>query len=265
MSRSLAPIVRQLTRGVGRHLPHRCSRQRALCDKVTARVLPQPKPAGMPDVKSVDIGQVPDPHTKDPLKWKKFAWKYIGALIVFGASYKGLHWYVDSLSKEGKRRREEMEVSKTAVFETTEDRKRHREADARKAAAMLEHVKNPVGTVAAGRTDSADADGVDMLSSGGGDTCITPGVSSAIAEEKVDSQKDVVFQVFKPIEEKEGFVSQEDELMLLEAELEARLKKLRALKYRTRETDEEKRQIKAEMLDVQTELALFATRKERVS
>jgi hypothetical protein len=234
-----------------------------MCDKVTARVLPQPKPAGTPDVKSVDIGQVQDPHTNDPLKWKKFVWKYVGALIVFGASYKGLHWYVDSLSKEGKRRREEMEISKTAVFEMAEDRQLHREADARKAAAMLEHAKNPVGTVAAARTDSADADGVDMVSSGGGDTCVTPGVSSATAEGKVDRQNDAGFQLFKPVEEKEGFVSQEDELMLLEAELEARLKKLRALKYRTRETDEEKRQIKAEMLDVRTELALFATRTQR--
>jgi hypothetical protein len=248
MSSSLARVTRLVSAAAARSIPNHHPQHRALCDRVTARVLPQPKTTVGPlDIKSTDIGQVQDPHTNDPLKWRKFAWKYVGALIVFGVSYKALHWYVDSVAKEGKRRREDMEEGKTAVLETPEDRRAQREADAKKAAALLQQAKNPLGTVVAaksGEIANSSAGSADL------DTKLSP-------EEAAERENDVKFQVFKPVEEEEGFVSQEDELMLLEAELEARLKKLRAQK-RSREIDEEKRQVKSELVDVRSELATFS-------
>lgn len=56
----------------------------------------------VPDVSSTSLGL--DDPVDDPLKWKKFAWKYAGALVVFGVAYTGLNRYGDHLMKEKKER-----------------------------------------------------------------------------------------------------------------------------------------------------------------
>lgn len=68
----------------------------------------------LPDINSTTLG-AEDPMSKDPLKWRKFLWKYAGALLLFMVGYKSLHWYVDGLEKEGKKRREEVEENKDIV------------------------------------------------------------------------------------------------------------------------------------------------------
>lgn len=66
----------------------------------------------IPDVPSSSLGLFEEADAKDPNKWKKFAWKYVGALLLFMVSYKTLHWYVDRVEADGKRRREELEENK---------------------------------------------------------------------------------------------------------------------------------------------------------
>jgi hypothetical protein len=200
---------------------------------------------GIPDINSTEIGAVPDPHTHDPKKWQKFAWKYLGALVTFGVAYKVLHWYVAKVEKEGKQRREDMEVNKTAKHETAADRAARREQDAASAAALLANVQNPMGLPEAASTISHPQ--------GTGVESVLNGVSN-------DSH-DMTFQVFKPVQEDERFVSQEDSLKLLEVELEAKLKLLRGQKQRSRETDAEKKKIKDELRDLRTELMMFAADK----
>lgn len=85
-------------------------------------------PAAAVSAETADKAQIPDvPSTswssigfeeadvKDPNRWKKFAWKYAGAVLLFMISYKSLHWYVDRLEADGVRRREEMEENKEIV------------------------------------------------------------------------------------------------------------------------------------------------------
>jgi hypothetical protein len=195
----------------------------------------------LPDINSTDIGAIPDPHTHDPKKWQKFAWKYLGVLITFGVSYKALHWWVDRVEKEGKQRREDMEISKTAKYETPADRAAQREADTAEAQTLLAKVKSPLGSP----IDEADNAKRQDISKEGDPAQVEPAVA------------DTSFQVFRPVQEDEGFISQEDSLKLLEIELEARLKKLREHKQRTREIDLEKKQIKEELKDLRKELATF--------
>lgn len=234
---------------------------------VTARVTPVTPAA--PSVNSTSLGMsditgIQDPHTHDPLKWRKAAWKYLGALAVFGVFYKGLHWYVDGVAEKAKQKREDMEIAKTAVYETAADRAARQEEDARKAAQLLEEVKNPVGPSAASATVStaADADGANTAVSDQSD--LSASVSGeAVGEDAQETQRtrhssDTGFQVFPPIQDDPVYVSPEDELKLLEVELEARLKKLRAVKTKTRDSEAEKRNIKSELRDVRTELAIFA-------
>lgn len=77
-------------------------------------------PPKIPDVPSTSLGLFEEADEKDPNKWKKFAWKYGGAVLLFMISYKTLHWYVDRLEADGKRRREEMEENKNIANEIRE-------------------------------------------------------------------------------------------------------------------------------------------------
>jgi hypothetical protein len=201
----------------------------------------------LPDINSTDIGAIPDPHTKDPKKWQKFAWKYVGALMTFGVAYKTLHWYVGRVEKEGKQRRDDMELNKTAKHETAADRAARREEDSARAAALLAQAQSPIARTAG----TAGISHVQM----------EEGKSSA--DGSLPNSEDTLFQVFKPVQEDEGFVSQEDSLKLLEVELESKLKGLRSAKTRSREIDAEKKRIKEELGDLRIELATFAIGKAR--
>lgn len=76
--------------------------------------------AKIPDVPSTSLGFFEEADAKDPNKWKKFAWKYLGSLVTFLIAYKTLHWYVDRLEADGKRRREELEEQKAMSKEERE-------------------------------------------------------------------------------------------------------------------------------------------------
>lgn len=78
----------------------------------------------IPDVPASSLGLWEEQDAKDPNKWKKFAWKYAGAVILFLISYKTLHWYVDRMEAEGKRQREELEVKKKVSEELHASQKR---------------------------------------------------------------------------------------------------------------------------------------------
>ncbi|PXF47766.1 hypothetical protein BWQ96_02448 [Gracilariopsis chorda] len=70
--------------------------------------------AKIPDIPSnswTSIGFEPQDEN-DPHKWKKFAWKYAGAVLVFFISYKTLHWYVDRIEEEGKQQKKGMEEAR---------------------------------------------------------------------------------------------------------------------------------------------------------
>jgi hypothetical protein len=203
----------------------------------------------LPDINSTDIGAIPDPHTNDPKKWQKFAWKYVGVLITFGVAYKTLHWYVGRVEKEGKQRREDMELNKTAKHETAADRAARREEDAAKATALLAQIQSPSARTA----DAAGATHVQVAE------------DKLSVDGSLSNSEDMLFQVFKPVQEDEGFVSQEDSLKLLEVELESKLKGLRSAKTRSREIDAEKKRIKEELGDLRIELATFAVEKTRES
>lgn len=71
----------------------------------------------IPDVPSTSLGLFEEADAKDPNKWKKFAWKYASAVIVFMVSYKTLHWYVDKMEEQGKQQREQLEEDKTLASE----------------------------------------------------------------------------------------------------------------------------------------------------
>lgn len=66
----------------------------------------------VPNVPSTSLGLFEEADEKDPKLWKKFLIKYVGAVVLFMVSYKALHWYVDGLKAEGKRKREELEENK---------------------------------------------------------------------------------------------------------------------------------------------------------
>ncbi|KAI0565964.1 hypothetical protein FGB62_13g128 [Gracilaria domingensis] len=68
----------------------------------------------IPDIPSnswTSIGFEPQ-DANDPNKWKKFAWKYVGAVLLFFVSYKTLHWYVDRIEEEGKQRKKGLEETR---------------------------------------------------------------------------------------------------------------------------------------------------------
>lgn len=220
--------------------------------------------------KPVDIGSVPDPHTNDPLKWRKFLWKYAGALAVFAVSFNSLRWYRKKLENEGARKREDVEISKTAVNETAADRAAQRAAEAamqvRSEADGAPSVAVPEGIVPFGVRDpsavssTSKVDDVSMLS------------LTDVEEQTKDTARNVKneirsklegaenpsmeFRVFRPVTEQDNStVSQEDELRLMELELEAKLKKLRSRKQRIREIDQEKQHVKNELKTVRSKLS----------
>ncbi|CAN8066776.1 unnamed protein product [Agarophyton chilense] len=68
----------------------------------------------IPDIPSnswSSIGFEPE-DANDPNKWKKFAWKYVGAVLLFFVSYKTLHWYVDRIEEEGQQSKKNLEESR---------------------------------------------------------------------------------------------------------------------------------------------------------
>lgn len=83
-----------------------------------------PSDGKIPDVPSSSLGLWEEQDEKDPNKWKKFAWKYAGAVVVFLISYKTLHWYVDRMEAEGKRQRDELEEKKKISEELHASQKR---------------------------------------------------------------------------------------------------------------------------------------------
>jgi hypothetical protein len=198
-----------------------------------------------------DIGDVLDPHTHDPLKWRKAAWKYFGAVAIFGVFYKALHWYVDGVVAEGKRKREDMEIAKTAVHETASDRAAQREADVKKAAELLEQAKHPLGRAGDAAVAAAAGGGV------GREAADTSEIASAAADEGGAEP----FQLFRSVREEPEYVSPEDELKLLEVELEARMKKLAAVRSPSREERDDMRAAEEELFDVRAELRDFAARR----
>lgn len=86
-------------------------------DKTTEKAGDTTTSSQIPNVPSTSLGLFEEADEKDPNKWKKFAWKYVGALVVFMISYKTLHWYVDRLAADAKRRREEVEENKQIAQE----------------------------------------------------------------------------------------------------------------------------------------------------
>lgn len=58
----------------------------------------------IPDVPSQSLGLFEEQDARDPNMWKKYAWKYIGALVLFLGAYETLHWYVDKVEEENKLR-----------------------------------------------------------------------------------------------------------------------------------------------------------------
>lgn len=83
-----------------------------------------PSDGKIPDVPSSSLGLWEEQDAKDPNKWKKFAWKYAGAVVLFLISYKTLHWYVDRMEAEGKRHRDELEEKKKVSEELQASQKR---------------------------------------------------------------------------------------------------------------------------------------------
>lgn len=62
---------------------------------------------GIPDVPARSLGLFEEEDARDPNMWKKYAWKYIGALVLFLGAYETLNWYTRKVEEENKRRREE--------------------------------------------------------------------------------------------------------------------------------------------------------------
>lgn len=104
----------------------------------TSNVVSQEEKKVIPEVNSTTLG-LEDPQANDPLKWRKFAWKYAGALALFLVAYKSLHWYVDALEADGKRRKEEMEENKVIASEFQEDQAR--------AQTLLNAAQNPAQSI----------------------------------------------------------------------------------------------------------------------
>lgn len=164
------------------------------------------------------------------------------------------------MAEEGRRKREDMEVAKTAVFETAADRAAQREADARKAAEMLEMARNPLGE--AGKVRGEGPDGVVGVEARAVDAAVD-GVSGVEdgAGGGVEDEKDASFELFKSVKEGKGYVSPEDELRVYEAELEGRLKELLEMRSPSTEEREETASVQQQLYDVQAELSDFVGKK----
>lgn len=170
-----------------------------------------------PDVPSTSLGLgfAADPQTNDPLKWKKFAYKYVGAVLVFLISYKTLHWYVDGLAKDGKRQREEVEENKEIL----------REINAPKEA-NVGIVSNAAPVVVATKT---------VENSTG---------ASVVANTDADVPQMRIFDQVK--EEAPNVVSELEELYVYKIELET--------KRRDLEADKKSSDVRSQKEDISTEL-----------
>lgn len=189
----------------------------------------------IPDINSTTLGieHIPDPHTNDPLKWRKFLWKYAGAVAVFLVAYKAVHYYVDGLQEDGQRRRDEVEENK--------ELRKQFDADQEKAHRMLATAHSPaaaMGQMAPGAMPGA--------APGSGDA--EPGAMGApMPAAGAEGEQPPPMALFKPIQEEEGFVSELDELRTLQVELMAKHK---ALGKERRQTDE----VKSKMWGIEGEL-----------
>lgn len=171
---------------------------------------------------------------------------------------------MDGVAEKAKQKRDDMEIAKTAVYETAADRAAMRAEDARKedtrkAQQALDAAKNPAEPAAEVIAKSASVPVSDEPSEARTQSPPqTVPENAMLADTQEQKIADTGFQVFPPIRDDPVYVSPEDEVKLLEVELEARLKKLRALKTKTRDSEAEKRAVKSELRDVRVELATFA-------
>lgn len=163
----------------------------------------------IPDVPSTSLG-IHHPEADDPLKWRKFAWKYAGAVFLFFVSYKTLHWYVDRLEADGKRKRDELEENKQIVRQ-------------------IEGV-------------GKEGDGSNLPAAGGA-------VDGLLMARAKASQDDALPQlkIFDSVKEEEaGAVSELDELYVYKIELDGRLNDMERKEW-TEQLGKEKEQLHQEL------------------
>lgn len=189
--------------------------------------------AKIPDVSSTSLG-LEDPMTNDPLKWKKFAYKYAGALLLFLVSYKTLHWYVDRLEADGKRKREELEENKT-IIEGIQGQQNSQDAP-----------------VVPGRPASPSTMAKQTVEASAGSTA-SPGLANAL--QQVPEGPGSQMRIFDPVKEEEPhLVSELDELYVYKIEMETKVKDL-GMQTRTREIDTEKSEIETELKQLDKDIA----------
>lgn len=236
-------------------------------EEATAKVTAVEGPAVLPDVPSTSLGFVEDPAANDPLKWKKFAWKYGASVAVFFVSYQALHWYVGKIETDGKRKRREMEENKTLVNETPADWAREKEIANAKAA---EKAAEKAGAKAAAATPLlqpaaglVEAEADPAASRANADTVVAadaPESSPVDAPAGVSEEPKKGPVLFSPVTDETVVLSELEELTVFRAELDAKLKQLRMQKVRTAENDAEKLAIKRELKDVASEIAILASK-----
>lgn len=191
--------------------------------------------AAMPDVSSTSLG-LEDPMTNDPLKWRKFAYKYAGAVLLFFVSYKTLHWYVDRLEADGKRKREELEENKTIIQ-------------------GMNGPSNPQPNYTVPNTgvNPAILANQKPASFGGSDAPV--GVAGNAPQAGSESMPAI--RIFDPVKQEEPhLVSELEELWVYKIELEGKLKDLGS-QPRTKETDAERLDIEADLKETVAEIAVL--------
>lgn len=185
----------------------------------------------IPDVPSTSWSTLffEEKDLNDPNRWKKFLWKYAGAVLLFFISYKTLHWYVAKMEADGKRRKKEIE----------EDRQMAKKIMSPGRSAAPQPVQgNAVQTVT---SDAVVADG-----GGQGFAVVAPAVDSAQTDQPPEPGND---------EPTRWPVSTELEaLYVYKVELETRMRDLRG-ESKTAETDAAKREVRVELKALQKEIA----------
>lgn len=189
----------------------------------------------VPDVSSTSLG-LEDPMTNDPLKWRKFAYKYAGALLLFFVSYKSLHWYVDRLEADGKRRREELEENKT-IIQGMDEASDHPKDGA------ISGVRGNPATVAS-QTPTAL-----------GENNAPVGLAGAVPQ--AGSEGMPALRVFDSVKQEEPhLVSELEELCVYRIELERKLVDLDS-QGRTSDTDAERQGIEADLKQTEADIAIL--------
>lgn len=192
---------------------------------------PDPK---IPDVPSTSLG-MEDPDANDPLKWKKFAFKYAGAVLLFMISYKTLHWYVDRLEADGKRQRAEVEENKEIL----------REISSPRASTPLAASSSITPAASAAPTVGAD------LGSSQGHPR-NQSAAAAIQDESLPA-----LRIFDQVKEEEPHVVSElEELYVYRVELETKLRDLRA-DPSSKENGAQQREIKSELKELENEIMVL--------